>query len=203
MFDGVALLPPDVTMGLAHDSFRFSLASAPALIRSATGDDARRSLIAEYYNNVLIGLEVHHHGEEELYFPLLIERFPDKREKVDLGVKQHHEVLSFLGVATDALTQWGAKGDPESATVLASLGALEEALSVHLEYEEKSIVPLEDGLTPEDRTNCLARMGEHHAARIPDLPLFLLSLGHGGAFLWQTVGEGSFRDLIAEVPQTA
>jgi iron-sulfur cluster repair protein YtfE (RIC family) len=196
------LLPPDVTMALAHDSFRFSLASAPALIHSATGDDVRRGLIAEYFTNALLGLEVHHHGEEELYFPLLIERFPEEREKVDLGRKQHHEVLSLLEAASDAVTQWGAKGDPESAKVLASLVALEEALSVHLEYEEKSIVPLEDGLTPEDRTICLDHMREHHVARIPDLPLVLLSLGHGRAYLWQAVGEGSLRDMIAKVPGT-
>jgi hypothetical protein len=194
------LLPPDLTMALPHDSFRFSLASAPALIDSTTGDDVRRGLIADYFMNVLLVLEVHHHGEEELYFPLLIERFPEEREKVDLGAKQHHEVLSFLTAAMDAVTAWGAKGDMESANVLSALEALEGALSVHLEYEEKTIVPLEEGLTPDDRTICLDRMREHHVARIPDLPVVLLSLGHGRAYLWQAVGEASFREMISKVP---
>jgi iron-sulfur cluster repair protein YtfE (RIC family) len=194
------LLPPDVTMAVAHDGFRFSLASAPALIHSATGDEVRRALIATYFTNMLTVLEVHHHGEEELYFPVLIERFPEEREKVDLGAKQHHEVVSFSEAAMDAVTEWGANVDAQSAKVLSALEALEVALSVHLEYEEKTIVPLEEGLTPDDRTICLDRMREHHVARIPDLPVVLLSLGHGRAYLWQAVGEASFREMISKVP---
>jgi hypothetical protein len=193
------LLPPDVTMALPHDGFRFSLASAPALIHSTVGDAVRRGLIVDYFMNVLLALEVHHHAEEELYFPLLIERFPEEREKVDLGAKQHQEVLSFLTAAMDAVTEWGAKGDAESANALSALEALEDALSVHLEYEEKTIVPLEEGLTPEERTICLDRVREHLVARIPDLPMVLLSLAHGRAYLWEAVGEGSFREMIAKV----
>jgi Hemerythrin HHE cation binding domain len=193
------LLPPDVTMALPHDGFRFSFASAPALIHSTTGDQVRRGLIADYFANVLLVLEVHHHGEEELYFPLLVERFPEEREKVDLGAKQHHEVVSFLAAAMDAVTEWRAKGDAEKANVLSALEALEETLEAHLDYEEKSIVPLEDGLTPEERTNCLDRMMEHHVARIPNLPMVLLSLANGRTYLWQAVGERSFRDMIARV----
>lgn len=194
------LLPPDVTMAMPHDSFRYSLASAPAMIHSATNDDVRRGLIADYFTNVLLVLEVHHHGEEELYFPLLVERFPEEREKVDLGAKQHHEVLSFVTAAMDAVTDWSAQGDTASVNLIAKLETLEEALDVHLEYEEKAIVPLEEGLTSEDRTICLDRMMEHHVARIPNLPVVLLSLAHGRALLWQAVGPGAFRDMIAKVP---
>ena len=191
------MLPPDVTMSLPHDFFRYALAASPALIQSATSDDVRRGLIADYYTTMLMVLEVHHHGEEELYFPLLIERFPEAREKVELGAKQHHEVESFSAAAMDAVTEWEGKGDAERSTALSSLDALEKALTEHLEYEQKTIVPLEEGLTPEDRRLCLDRMREHHSARIPNLPVALLTLSHGQAFLWQAVGEESFRDVIA------
>lgn len=203
MADGVSrvLLPPDVTMAVAHDGFRFSFAAAPALIGSASSDEVRRGLIADYYSNVLNVLEVHHHGEEELYFPLLIERFPEEGERIELGAKQHHEVVAFLEAATDAVTEWATKGNAENANVLSTLGALENALSIHLEYEERTIVPLEDGLTAEDRVLCLDRMMEHHVGRIPNLPAVLLSLAHGRSYLWQAVGEASFRDMIAKGPQ--
>lgn len=193
------LLPPQTTMALPHDGFRFSLASAPALINSAKGDDDRRALIADYYASVLVGVEVHHHGEEELYFPLLIERFPEKRATVDLGAKQHHEVVSVAAAAKGAVALWVAKGDAETTNVLSTLEAFDEALSVHLHYEETEIVPLEEGLTPQERAALLARIREHHVAKIPNMAEFLLSLFHGQALLWEAVDEASFRATIAKV----
>jgi hypothetical protein len=49
----LALIPPDISMALAHDGLRFASASAPVLIDSATGNDVRRALIADYYTHVL------------------------------------------------------------------------------------------------------------------------------------------------------
>lgn len=195
------LLPPRTFMALAHDGLRFSLASAPALILSANGDDVRRALVADFYANVLLGLEVHHHGEEELLFPMLIERFPEEQGKVDLGAKQHHEVVVFLAAAKAAVTDWQANGDGGSGSVLAALEALEENLSIHLQYEETEIVPLENGLSSEERRVYLARTREHHVAKLPNVAEFLLSLHHGQALLWESVGEALFREMIAGVRQ--
>lgn len=193
------LLPLETLMVLVHDGLRFSLASAPALIESTRGDDVRRSLITDYYTNLLFGLHVHHDGEDKVLFPLLIERFPEERAKVELGLKQHHEVASFAADANVAVTEWGTKGDIESTNVLAALEALDQSLSVHLEYEETTIVPIESHLTSEERRTWRARDLDHHTAMIPNMTAFLFSASRGRSFLWEAVGETSFRKMIAEV----
>jgi iron-sulfur cluster repair protein YtfE (RIC family) len=196
------LLPADVSMALAHDLLRFALGAAPALIESATGNDIRRALVANYYNKVLTGIEVHHHGEEELLFPLLIERFPEERGKVDLGAKQHHEVVSPLTTAEAALVEWETKSDAKRTNVASALSALDKRLSVHLDYEETAIVPLEGRLTVEERTLHMARMVRHHMTRLLPSPAeFFLTISHGQALLWEAVGEASFRDMISRAQQ--
>ena len=189
-------------MALAHDGLRFALTSAPALIGSAKGDGVRRGLVAGYYSAVLSGLEVHHHGEEELLFPLLIERFPDERKKVDLGAQQHHEVVSFLASAEIAVTDWAKQGDSESTNAVLSLAALEQCLSVHLDHEESAIVPLEARLTEDERIAYMGRLVKHHMARLhPNPAEWFLMFSHGKALLWEAVGEASFRDMIAKAQQ--
>jgi len=195
----LALIPPDISMALAHDGLRFALASAPVLIDSATGDEVRRALIADYYAHVLAGLEVHHHGEEELLFPLLIERFPDERERVDLGTKQHHAVVSYVAAAETAVSEWGAKSDGECKDVVSALAALEEVLLVHLDYEQAEIVPVEARLSSEDRGIYIARTQEHHMARLAPVAEFFFSLYHGQPLLWEAVGEAPFREMLANV----
>jgi iron-sulfur cluster repair protein YtfE (RIC family) len=198
----LASLPPGRLMAIPHNAFRFSLASAPALVHSARGDVIRRDLVAEYYVNSLLLLETHHDGEEEVYFPLLVERFPTERKKVELGAKQHHEVLSFLAAASVAVEEWQAHGDAETGNVVSALEALDAELSDHLHYEETTIVPLEDGLSPEDRRDYMARTTEHHLAKIPNMAGVLLSISHCRSLLWEAVGEASFRAMIAKVAVT-
>jgi len=195
------ILPPDVSMAMAHDGFRFALASAPALIKSAKGDNVRRGLIADFYANVLVGLEVHHDGEEELLFPLLIERFPEERDKIDLGAEQHHEVVSLMAAATEAVSMWESEDDTGSRRLLSTLAALEQALSVHLDYEQTTIVPLEGRLAPKELAHHFSRTADHHMAKLP--PNFLFALYHGEPLLWQAVGEASFREMIANVVEAS
>jgi hypothetical protein len=94
-----SIRPDTSDMAAVHQVFRSSLASAPVLIESAAGGEDRRTLIASYYTNVLAFLETHHDGEEELLFPLLIERAPQQKTDVDLAIEQHQEVLTLLGTA--------------------------------------------------------------------------------------------------------
>lgn len=195
------LLPADVAMAFAHDGMRFALASAPALISSVKGDEARRGIVAEYYASVMVGIEVHHHGEEELLYPLLTERFPEGRPEFETGARQHHEVLSLLSAATSAVTDWGAKGESEDGNLLSTLASLEQSLSVHLDYEEAEIVPFEGALPVEERRLYWNRLVEHHMAALP--PIFWFAFSHGQTLLWEAVGETAFRALIAAGTQSS
>ena len=183
-------------MALAHDGLRFALASAPALIPSAKGDDVRRGLVAGFYSSVLVGLHIHHHGEDELLFPLLIDEFPEERHKVDLGATQHHEVASAVPATEEAIARWGTDGDAEMDELLSSLRALEEVLAVHLEYEQREVVPLEARLRPEVRAAYWARTVDHHRAQLP--PDYFFSISRCQALLWEAVGEAAFRDMVGQ-----
>jgi hemerythrin superfamily protein len=60
-----------------HAAFRLTLSAAPQLVGSVRDNDqARRDVIGNFYRNIIEFLHVHHHGEEELVFPLLRERCP-------------------------------------------------------------------------------------------------------------------------------
>src|ERR1700677_2423907 len=88
---------PDTSdMAAVHQVFRTSLAAAPALVASTRGNEARQALIANYYDNVLAFLDVHHHGEEVLLFSLLTERAPESRELVARMTAQHEEAVAML-----------------------------------------------------------------------------------------------------------
>ena len=66
-------------MYAVHGVFRDTLGAAPALVGGiAAGDAARVALVANYYENILSFLEAHHDGEEEVVFPLLRERCPER-----------------------------------------------------------------------------------------------------------------------------
>ena len=63
--------PPDTSDMLAvHGALRDTLTLGGARVRNADpGDADRRELIADYYDNILWFLHVHHEGEEELHLP--------------------------------------------------------------------------------------------------------------------------------------
>lgn len=203
-------------MAGVHHIYSSSLASAPSLIASTYGDDGRRSLIGSYYSNVLASLEAHHGGEEQHLFPLLIERAPEARQKVELGATQHHDVVALLTIARAAVAEWESKGDSEAGNVVSALGALNTALVPHLDYEEATIVPLAIEHVSMDEWVMVPRYAREHfkgdkfwlimglawetltdeerAMRLGQLPPDLRQW-------WETFGEPSFNDMISEVRQ--
>ena len=103
---------PDTSdMAAVHRVFRTSLASAPTYVSGAAGDDERRTLIANYYANILAFLEVHHDGEEEIVFSRLAERAPSQLPSVEKAKAQHDAVLGVLSAARDDVSLWETAGD--------------------------------------------------------------------------------------------
>jgi iron-sulfur cluster repair protein YtfE (RIC family) len=123
--------------------FRDTLAAAPALIDGASdGDAARAAIVANYYDNILHFLEVHHGSEEELVFPLLRQRCPDDVAVIDQMAAEHEEMLGRLEDAQRAVSAWES-GDGEGAgSAREALEALRVQLIEHLDNEEALLLPL-------------------------------------------------------------
>ena len=217
MAEADSIHPLVAGMAVVHETFTSSFNDAPAFIESTVGDDYRRELIADFYTNVLASLEGHHHGEEELVFPLLMERAPEHREVVDLGMEQHEQVLPLLEAVKTAIETWESKGDAGGPELVRALRCLNEALTPHHDYEEATIVPLvAEHVTPEEWYTLRAQTPEQFKGDKPWLILGLAlevvtpeqrvtyseNLSPQMREWWDTEGEPSFEKMIVEVRQT-
>ena len=203
------------SMAAVHQIYRTSLDAAPAYIGSARGNRPRRALIANFYSNVLASVETHHIGEDELYFPLLIERASDEQAQVvELGLEEHEHVRSLAEAAKAAIAAWVSTGDAEGPKLVLALRALNETLSIHCDHEEAAIVPLAIMHLSEEEWN---KLGPHGAANFKGDKFWLIVglrlecsspeertivLNHMAPDTrewWETTGEPSFNDLIAQI----
>jgi hypothetical protein len=204
-------------MAAVHKVFRSSLASGPELVDSATGDNPRRALIANYYDNVIAFLKAHHEGEDQLVYPPLIERAPSHREVLELGKHQHEDAVPLMDAVEASVDLWQSEGDSQAPKVVRALQALDNVLSPHLDYEEAEVVPLAaDHLTVEEwgalPGHALGTFKGDKVWLIMGLVRENLTPAQRDAMLehmppparhmWETMGEASFDDLIAQVRQT-
>src|SRR3954447_13765979 len=175
-----ALTRPDVNeMVRVHRVFREAFALAPQLIGAVRADDVDQvSRIATYYEGVLLFLHVHHEGEDELLWPRLLERCQGKSAVINLASDQHQGVLTNLSSAEALLAVWREQPDTargaELAAALATLGA---NLVVHLDNEEKTILPLvEEYLTVDEWHELPAHGMQTGAQRAPHLMWLVIGL---------------------------
>ena len=198
-----------------HNSFRDTLSAAPHLVGSVDdGDEARRELIDNFYRNIIAFLHVHHHGEEELVFPLLRQRCPEDLALVDVIASQHRDVDELVGQSVAFLEQWATGAAGAQAKCAHTLGALGVRMTEHLYDEETKLLPLcstnlteqEWGVLPGHAMGAFAgdkiwlilglirqRMNEEQSARM------LAHMPPPAVEMWTTVGEASFNLLMAEV----
>jgi len=96
-----------------------------------------------YYNNVLALLHAHHDGEDELIWPILVQRAPDQAAEVQRIAGQHDEIAPALEAASAAVVAWQHARDAVTGSAAASaVATLGSALLSHLDEEEAFIVPL-------------------------------------------------------------
>jgi len=213
-----AIPPADTSdMPAVHKVFRESLASAPQLIVSAVGDDARRAMIANYYANLNNFLKVHHDGEEELVFPVLSERAPEHRSILDKAAVGHRAVVGLMSAVDDHIEIWQSKGDDGAQGILDALAALQATLIPHLDEEEADVLPLaaahmnaaEWGQLPGHAMGhfqgdkiwlIIGLIRENFTQQQRDM--MLDHMPPPAREMWENVGERSFNELIAEVRQT-
>ncbi len=207
--------PDTADMVAVHNALRAALAAGPGRVRGvAAGDAERRALIADYYDNVLWFLGVHHNGEEELVFPRLRQRCPDAVALVDTMEAQHHEVVQLLEDADASRAAWASGDGAAQATLADQLQRLHDATVEHLDQEEEALLPLCAGsLTPEEwgelPGHALSQyrgdkvwlvLGLIFEQRTPEEQAHMLSeMPPPVSQMWRDVGSDSFRELAATV----
>lgn len=152
-------------MHIIHAALRTGLGRLPGLIRKNSGNPARSPMIAAHIAEQIEILHSHHHGEDELLYPLLEQRDAYDEELFERMEAQH----SAIGAAVDAvnadLDEWGKSADPVigerlAATIEGALPGLEE----HLKHEEDEVLPI----VAENVTQAeWDKLGEHGMASIP------------------------------------
>lgn len=130
-----------------HQVFRDALSVAPRLVGPvAAGDTDRADVVGSYYDNVLRLLQAHHEGEDELMTPKLVARNPDQADTIQRIADQHHPVLSGIEAGLTGVASW--RSNPSAAAgeaLVSTLGALDSALTAHLDEEERVVLPIAAG----------------------------------------------------------
>ncbi|MEO6955551.1 MAG: hemerythrin domain-containing protein [Antricoccus sp.] len=127
-----------------HRVFRQALAAAPRLVGGARpGDADRAEVVGTYYDNVLRLLDSHHTGEDELLTPKLLQRCPEEAETIAAIFAQHAVVHHAIDQAHTWVRTWRAEPTAANAAELqVVLASLDTALTVHLDQEETTVLPI-------------------------------------------------------------
>ena len=169
-------------MPVIHTLFRRELRLAGDLLRGVTeGDTARAAVIADHLD--LVGEILHHHhtAEDELLWPLLLERVPeDLAPIVHLMESQHGRVEQLLDEITPLLAQWRRTAGRAERDRMAELyDDLYVALAEHLDAEEQRLLPIAARSVSQEEWE---RMGEAARAGTPKGKQFVVlgMIGYDG-----------------------
>ncbi len=212
-----AIQRPDThDMIVVHRVFRRESDLMPTLIRAVPdGDTARAGVLAQAFSDYRLGLHLHHTGEDELVWPLLLARVDLEADMVLRMEAQHEVVAGTLAEASQRMPAW--QSAPSAATAAPLVSALAEhraALLEHLHDEEEYILPLiEEHLTVAE----WARLGQRFAEEVPkDKMLFFLgmiledadptecqammaNLPAPARFVWKAFGQRQFRRRVSKI----
>lgn len=165
--------PPDThEMVVIHRAFRRESRLLAALIAAVPGGDTDRArVLARHFRWYRQGLSNHHHGEDELIWPLLHTRVDVGGDTVARMEAQHERVASTLDRATAAVTPWEATADASARDQLvAHLGDHRGVLLEHLDDEEAHLLPLARRHLSRREWGAL---GEHFLATTPKSQLLI------------------------------
>ncbi len=203
-------------MPLIHRIFRRELPSLRRMVGEVppTGAERARS-VADHLHFVLDGLHHHHSNEDEMVWPLLVDRVGLDAPLVERMAQQHRQIDVAVADVRGAAGPWAAKPTATTAATLASrLDALIEALHAHLDEEENVVVPLIDQhltrqeweemgrkgfekFAPKERPIAMGQLvevatPEEAKAMFADLPVFI-------RLLWKVAGRRQYRHYVGRV----
>lgn len=158
--------PIDVRdMRIIHQTFRRAYEEAAQLVRAPNPSPSRVTFLADHIDFGLMMLHHHHEGEDELLYPLLVERVPDHAARTSQIDHEHQIVRESIDTAKSRCSTWRDAPSQESAEALAaSLDELNSRLLPHLDNEEREIVPMAAVTVTQKEWDSL---GKHGVAAIP------------------------------------
>jgi hemerythrin-like domain-containing protein len=148
-------------MRIIHETFRRAYEEAARLIRAnPTPSPARVTFLADHIDFGLNMLHHHHEGEDEILYPLLVERVPDHAARTEQIDHEHQAVKGAIDAARTACSRWRtAPGANTAETLAAALDEVNAKLLPHLDNEEREIVPLAAVTVTQKEWDSLAKHG--------------------------------------------
>lgn len=133
----------DMMVFHAAASREFRLAPG-AVRRVKPGDRKHAHDVDTYLNSMCYALHEHHHGEDEILWPILRPRLSAaERRLLDANERQHADINDGIERVNDARRRWLDRLDRDDAGSLANeLKTLSGLLDQHLEDEERDILPM-------------------------------------------------------------
>lgn len=164
-------------MVVIHRVFRREFGLLPGLIRAVAADDVERAkVVADHATGLLRFVHVHHGGEDEWLWPVLLERVELEAELIHRMEGQHLKVAELIPRAEEQLSGWAAHPSSDRGEELAkTFENIAVVLDEHLDEEEAHILPIvEIHLTVAEWD----RLGEHSRAALapPDLMAALAAI---------------------------
>lgn len=198
------------SMALIHRIFRASFAELAQLVTEAPASDtARVTALADHLAFTLHGLIAHHTTEDELVWPVLLDRARPSAALVERMESQHHGLHTGIDETRGLAEVWRRAPSPETARELSTaITALLGQLTTHLDEEERDVVPLIaehlslsewdsvgrtafDKFTPAQRFTATGQMLE--VATPAEAAAMLAPLPAPIKLLWRLVGKRRYR----------
>jgi hypothetical protein len=168
----------------------------PGLVAGvADGDTHRAKFIAAHANFMIDALHHHHAAEDELAWPVLMARAPDRADDIGRLEGQHRVIADAVNRVQCGLAAWAPTADSAMRNQLvAGVEDLARRVAEHLDDEEQHGVPLiEEHLTAQEWRAAVTR----GASFLSSHPRLGIVLG-GFVLLSATPDEG--RHFLRGVP---
>jgi len=185
-------------MLLVHRVFRRDFRMLPALVRAvAEGDTARAETVGTHLEHVANALHHHHSAEDDLLWPLLLQRATPQTELINRMEAQHHRLHEPLERIGEINPRWRqtatARDRDELADVVAQASV---ALDEHLADEEQEILPLAAAHMTQGEWDAL---GERGRSTLPKGKLALIFLGS----IFEEASDAERRRFLSDLPVPA
>ncbi|GAA0958850.1 DUF4267 domain-containing protein [Actinocorallia libanotica] len=136
------------------------------------GDRRRARALTAHLSDYLMALHNHHHGEDELIWPLLLSRVDLDADVVLRMEAQHEKVAATIERIRGLIGPWTRTADAAGRDALAAALTEHRAVLVeHLDDEEANLLPLAERHLTEDEWNA---QGEHFALHTPKTKILTL-----------------------------